>query len=66
MSILVGSVLAGSFLALPFIIWGVFRFFDKVMHKFFSWSKLVVLLSFLIFWTIAIIVIVVTILYGHN
>ncbi|AKX33961.1 hypothetical protein SLITO_v1c03060 [Spiroplasma litorale] len=51
-------IIAGVLLALPFLIWGILRFCDKILHKFFSWSKFLILIVFLVAWIAAISIIV--------
>ncbi|AKU79537.1 hypothetical protein [Spiroplasma turonicum] len=57
MSTEVIAIIAAILLAAPFLIWAIIRFSDKILHKFFSWSKFLILISFLAFWTIAIVII---------
>ncbi|ATX71078.1 hypothetical protein [Spiroplasma clarkii] len=58
MTIALTSILAGIGFALPFIVWAVFRFLDKIKQISFTWSKWVILAAFVLFWAIAILLIV--------
>ncbi|ASP28065.1 hypothetical protein SCORR_v1c02910 [Spiroplasma corruscae] len=58
MSTEVIAIIIGIIFAAPFVIWGIIRFMDKIMHKFFSWSKFLIFFSLLLFWTIGIVLLV--------